>query len=74
MNQFALRLPESLLKAAKEEHTSLNQLFVTTIAEKLSAIRTEDMLLERAEHADISAAKNVLSKIKSNPLVPGAEI
>ena len=40
MSQYALRLPDSLMEAArkvaKRDSTSLNQLFLTAIAEKIS--------------------------------------
>ena len=73
MSQYALRLPESLMKAArrlaKSEHTSMNQLFVTAIAEKLSALSTEDYLARRAERADEKAYRNALAKVPDAPPV-----
>jgi len=45
-SNYALRLPASLKreleKVAREEGTSLNQLIVMAVAEKLSALRTAD--------------------------------
>ena len=42
MSNYALRVPESLLayvrQVAEEEHVSMNQFFVTAIAEKVSDI------------------------------------
>ena len=56
MSQYPLRLPKSLMEAAREtadkEDVSMNQLFVTAIAEKLSALKTETFLQERAARAD----------------------
>jgi hypothetical protein len=73
MSQYALRLPESLMKAArrlaKSENTSMNQLFVTAIAEKLSALSTEDYLARRAERADEQAYRNALAKVPGVPPV-----
>ena len=47
-SNYALRLPASLKreleKVAREDGTSLNQLIVTAVAEKLSALRTADFL------------------------------
>jgi hypothetical protein len=80
MSRYALRLPDSLFEAAKalaeQEHTSLNQLFVTAIAEKVSALRTESYFRERAAHADADAFAAVLEKIKQRggTIVPGDEV
>jgi len=67
MTQYALRLPDSLMQEARrlaeEEHTSLNQLFATAIAEKVSALRTERLLRERAARADADAYARVLAKV-----------
>ncbi|OSM04142.1 hypothetical protein [Magnetofaba australis] len=71
MSQYALRLPESLMEAArrvsKEDHSSMNQLFVTAIAEKLSALETEKLLKERAARADEAKYLEVLKKVPDVP-------
>lgn len=71
MSQYALRLPDSLFdfakKIAKKDHTSLNQLFVTAIAEKLSALGTEELLSARAQIADEKAYYAVLGKVSNTP-------
>ena len=45
MANYALRVPESLLNYARqvagEESVSMNQFFVTAIAEKVSALKTQ---------------------------------
>ncbi len=80
MSRYALRLPDSLFEAARalaeQEHTSLNQLFVTAIAEKVSALRTESYFLERAAQADEDAFVTVLEKIKQRggSILPGDEV
>ena len=78
MSQYALRLPDSLLelarKSARREHTSMNQLFVSAIAEKSSALETENLLLERAGLADRNAALDVLSRVQHGPVRKGDEI
>ncbi|MBF0187074.1 MAG: hypothetical protein HQL50_04025 [Magnetococcales bacterium] len=75
MSQYPLRLPDSLMaaarKAAKDDNTSMNQLFVSAIAEKLSALQTEDLLAERAKQADIEAFNRVLDQVPDVP--PGLE-
>ena len=78
MSQYALRLPDSLLemarKSAKRERASMNQLFVSAIAEKLSALETENMLRERAGLADDDSYCDVLAKVRHAPMREGDEI
>ena len=80
MSQYALRLPDSLFAEAKElakaEHTSLNQLFVMAIAEKIAALRTEAYFRERASEANEQDFLAVLDKIKqqAGPILPGDEL
>lgn len=51
MAHYALRVPESLFEyarsVAEEEKVSMNQFFVTAIAEKVSALKTESYFRER---------------------------
>ena len=55
MSTISLRLPDSLHKTAKElakqDHVSVNQLVATALAEKISALMTEDYLLKRGKRA-----------------------
>lgn len=78
MSQYALRLPDSLFEhakiLAKKEHASLNQLFITAIAEKISALETENLLVARAKLADKKAYLHVLKKVKKKPTIAGDEI
>ncbi|MBK5913489.1 hypothetical protein [Rhodocyclus purpureus] len=59
MANYALRVPESLFayarQVAEEEHVSMNQFFVTAIAEKVSALKTEAYFRERQSRGDLSA-------------------
>lgn len=52
MSALSIRLPESLHKNAKayasQEGISVNQLISTALAEKLSALATQDYLEQRA--------------------------
>jgi predicted transcriptional regulator len=52
MSTFTLRLPSSLHRGVKQlaerEGVSMNQIIATAVAEKLSALMTEDYLAERA--------------------------
>ena len=65
-SNFALRLQPSLLdearKLAEEEGVALNQLINVAVAEKLSALRTESYIAERAARADIPKALSILKR------------
>lgn len=78
MSQFALRLPDSLhayaKQVAREDHVSLNQLIVTALAEKVSALKTEAFFRERAAAADPTRAKSILANVPDVPPLPGDEI
>lgn len=67
MSQYALRVPDSLMSRARhiaeDEHTSLNQFFVTAIAEKLASLDTEKLLGERAARADVPAFRRILKRV-----------
>ncbi len=70
MSALSLRLPEFLHKAvktlAKREHTSVNQLIMLAIVEKLSALDTVDYMEARIKRAD---RKKFLAILKSAPKV-----
>lgn len=59
MAQYALRIPDSLLdyarQVADEEQVSMNQFFVTAIAEKVSALKTEAWFRENGRLEDVDA-------------------
>ena len=63
-SNVALRLQTSLLEEAKRvaesEGVALNQLINVAVAEKLSALRTEEYFRERSRRADIPKAKRIL--------------
>ncbi len=65
-SNFALRLQPSLLdearKLAKEEGVALNQFINVAVAEKLSALRTESYIAERAARADLPKALGILKR------------
>lgn len=65
-SNFALRLQPSLLdearKVAEAEGVALNQFINVVVAEKLSALRTEEYFWERAARADIPKALAVLKR------------
>ena len=75
---MALRLQTSLLEEAKRvaesEGVALNQLINVAVAEKLSALRTEDYFRERSSRASIAQAKRILRRAgRGKPPVAGDE-
>ncbi len=68
MSTISLRLSETLHKQirllAKREQISINQLISTAVAEKLSALLTEEYLETRALKGDRVRFNNVLAKVK----------
>jgi len=78
-SNFALRLQPSLLaearRLAQEEGVALNQLINVAVAEKLSAVRTEEFFRERARGADHAEAIRILKRAgRNNPPMPGDEL
>jgi hypothetical protein len=65
-SNFALRLQPSLLdelrKLAEAEGVALNQFINVAVAEKLSALRTEDYFRERAARGDVRKALGILKR------------
>lgn len=78
MTTLSLRLPESLHREvrglAKREGISMNQFISTAVAEKLSALMTEEYLLTRAARGDRTRFDKVLAKVPDRKPVPGDEI
>jgi hypothetical protein len=73
MSNYALRLPESLKQAAKRiaaaDDTTMNQLFVVAIAEKISAMETAQFFEQRAALGSGAAAQAAWDKVgQSAPL------
>ncbi|SRR6266700_5356384 len=78
-SNFALRLQPSLLeelrKAAELEGVALNQLINVAVAEKVSALRTEEYFLERGRRADRTETLRILKRAgKGNPPMEGDEL
>ncbi len=69
MSTISLRLPDSLhervRKLAKEDNISINQFVATALAEKMSALLTEEYLTERAKKGSKKRFKTALSKVKN---------
>lgn len=78
-SNVALRLQESLLDEARrvseQEGVALNQFINVAVAEKLSALRTEDYFRERSRGGDVGRAKRLLKRAgRGRPPVPGDEL
>lgn len=79
MPALSLRLPESLHAAARElaaqEGVSINHLITLALAEKISAIKTEDYLSARAARASDSQYLAALQAVRARnqPAAAGDE-
>ena len=67
MSTLSLRLPDSLHETAKgiakREHASVNQFITTAVAEKVSALLTEEYLVKRAKRGSRKAFERVLARV-----------
>jgi hypothetical protein len=78
-SNFALRVPATLLaearKAAESEGVALNQLITLALAEKVSAMRTEEYFEKRARRANPAEVRRILARVgKRNPPIEGDEL
>ena len=79
-SNFALRLQPSLLeelrKAAEVEGVALNQLINVAVAEKVSALRTEEYFRERGRSADRAETLRILGRAGqgNRPIMEGDEL
>ena len=78
-SNFALRLQPSLLeelrKTSKLEGVALNQLINVAVAEKISALRTEEYFRERGSRANRAETLRILERAgKGNLPVEGDEL
>ena len=78
MANYALRVPESLLnyarQVASEESVSMNQFFVTAIAEKVSALKTQAYFKARHAAGDLKDFDNWLGSSPGVAPGPGDEL
>ncbi|MBX3000150.1 MAG: toxin-antitoxin system HicB family antitoxin [Caldilineaceae bacterium] len=67
MTTLSIRLPESLHKgiqdAARREGISINQFITVAVAEKLSALLTEEYIQARAAHGSRDAYEAALAQV-----------
>ena len=78
-SNVALRLQASLLEEARRvsesEGVALNQFINVAVAEKLSALRTDEYFRERSSRADPAKVRRILKRAgKGKPPVAGDEI
>jgi hypothetical protein len=78
-SNVALRLQTSLLeevrRVSEAEGVALNQFINVAVAEKLSALRTEEYFRERAARGDVGRAKRILKRAgRGNLPVKGDEL
>ncbi len=66
MTQISVDLPDSLFKGAaalaQKENVSLEQLITSALGEKMSALMTEDYLVQRAKHGNRDVFLSVLDQ------------
>jgi len=78
MSTMSLRLPESLHQKVRElaerEGVSINQLVTTALAEKISALLTEEYLQARAKRGSRERFKEILEKVPDAEPEPGDEL
>ncbi len=78
MSNYALRVPESLFayarKVAEEDGVSMNQFFVTAIAEKVSALKTEAYFRERQARGELADFDAWLAASPDAPPLAGDEV
>ncbi len=67
MSAISIRLPDSLHRKVKEvaqrDKVSINQMITLAVAEKLSALETEDYLGNRARKASKAKFRKALKKV-----------
>lgn len=78
MSTLSLRLPDSVHRHIKElaqqEGVSINQFIASAVAEKVSAIATEDYLQQRVQRADERAFQRLLAKVPNREVQSGEEL
>ncbi len=78
MSALSLRLPNSIHRHIKEiarqEGVSINQFIASAVAEKISAIMTEDYLAQRAKRARRADLTHILDHVPHRKPLPGDEL
>lgn len=67
MSILSIRLPDSLhdivRKMSKEDNISINQFVSSALAEKVTALKTEEYISERAKRGSREKFMEILSKV-----------
>ncbi len=67
MGKLSVRIPDSIhaeiKKLSKEEKISINQFIASAVTEKVTALETENYLLERSSKADREKFLKILEKV-----------
>ncbi|KGE71543.1 YlcI/YnfO family protein [Spirochaeta lutea] len=67
MSTLSIRIPDSLhasvKRFSKEDHVSINQFIAAAVAEKITALETENYLSERAQSGSTEKFKEILKKV-----------
>jgi hypothetical protein len=78
MSTLSVRLPDSLHNKARElakrDNISMNQMIAVALAEKVSALTTEEYLEERASRGSSRKFLKAMAKVPSRPPLPGDEL
>ena len=78
MSVLSLRLPNSIHRHIKEiasqEDVSINQFISSAVSEKISAISTENYLVQRANRANREEFSEILSNVPKRNPVKGDEL
>jgi len=78
MSALNLRLPDSIHRhireIAKQEGVSINLFITSAVAEKISALTTEDYIAARAKNARQGAFEKVLDRVPKRKPQPGDEL
>ena len=78
MSALNLRLPDSIHRhirdIAREDGVSINTFITSAVAEKISALTTEDYIAARAKNVRKGAFKRVLARVSKRKPLPGDEL
>lgn len=78
MSALNLRLPDSIHRhikdIAKGDGVSINTFITSAVAEKISALTTEDYIAERAKKAKKGTLNQILDSVPDRDPLPGDEL
>jgi len=78
MSTLSLRLPNSIhhhiKEIASQEGVSINQFISSAVSEKISAISTENYLVQRADKAKREEFTTILNKVPKRTPIAGDEL